>query len=129
MFLKEQWTLLLLFRDNRVVSLSKTKLSLLLDISAPDREATHCLEISRTDYPVAWHHIPEGWNPQLHFYKNLQNLFIYSLIHLKRRVQKIWYKYVKATDHLENPGKDAISTEILREVGQKGVRLDNSRSR
>jgi len=76
----------LTFRDNTVVSVSKTKLSLFLDISALDEGVTHCLEMSRTDYPVAWHHIPEEWSPQLHFYKNLQNLLIYSLIHLKRHV-------------------------------------------
>lgn len=109
--------------------MSKTKLSLFLDISALDREAIHCLEISRTDYSVAWHHIPEEWNPQLHFYKNLQNLLIYSFIHLKRRVEKVWYKHVKATDHLKNPEIDAILTKILREVGQEGIRLDNSHSK
>ena len=119
----------LTFRDNRVVSLSKTKLSLFLDISAFDGEATHCPDISRTDYSVAWHHIPEDWNPQLLLHKNLQNLLIYSLIHLKRRVEKVWYEYVKATDNLENPGIYAILTKSLREVGQEGIRLDNSGSR
>jgi len=88
-----------------------------LDISALDGEATHCLEISTTDYSVAWHHIPEEWNPQLHFYKNLQDLLIYSLIHLKRCVQKVWYEYAKATDHLENPGIDAILTKIFNRSG------------
>jgi hypothetical protein len=90
-----------------------------LDISALDTGATRCLEISRTDYLVARHHIPEKWSPQLRFYRNLQHLLIYSLIHLKRRVQRVWYEYVKATDHLENPGIDAILTKILEKWSRK----------